>query len=380
MLPCARIRMRRVWPRLQPDNRDYRARCRRRARREFQPMITAPETRRTHHHDRRRQHNRHALEYRPGCTAASRDRVLARAYPAERPTRWARLRRRLRPSLCGVSRLLGARNRTTRRPLHNSVVRRRPLRRCLARKRRAVSARPVQHRRAVPVALALGPFRRHHLRRSRDCRGARRRGPGATHRRRSPRSTRPTRDPDAVRQFRDVPARPHDRSHRGGRRHGDRTRRRALRWRPLSRQRRHPAPDQLRNRPARTPQLARRSGHRRSGLSTTSASSPCPCAGRERQCSRLVRTPVSSTSASRCGGRFRINRSASCSAASIWRAPRWRTASIQRCATSPNSSNLESVAPGHCTGWRGATALVNAFGPTRFAPSVVGTRYLINAS
>ena len=38
------------------------------------------------------------------------------------------------------------------------------------------------------------------------------------------------------------------------------------------------------------------------------------------------------------------------------------------------------IAPGHCTGWRGATALVNAFGPTRFAPSVVGTRYLINAS
>ena len=38
------------------------------------------------------------------------------------------------------------------------------------------------------------------------------------------------------------------------------------------------------------------------------------------------------------------------------------------------------VAPGHCTGWRGATALVNTFGPTRMAPSVVGTRYLINAS
>jgi 7,8-dihydropterin-6-yl-methyl-4-(beta-D-ribofuranosyl)aminobenzene 5'-phosphate synthase len=38
------------------------------------------------------------------------------------------------------------------------------------------------------------------------------------------------------------------------------------------------------------------------------------------------------------------------------------------------------VAPGHCTGWRGATALVNAFGPARFAPSVVGARYLINAS
>jgi 7,8-dihydropterin-6-yl-methyl-4-(beta-D-ribofuranosyl)aminobenzene 5'-phosphate synthase len=38
------------------------------------------------------------------------------------------------------------------------------------------------------------------------------------------------------------------------------------------------------------------------------------------------------------------------------------------------------IAPGHCTGWRGTTALANAFGPTRFAPSVVGTRYLIKAS
>ena len=38
------------------------------------------------------------------------------------------------------------------------------------------------------------------------------------------------------------------------------------------------------------------------------------------------------------------------------------------------------VAPGHCTGWRAAAALANAFSPTRHAPSVVGTRYLLNAS
>ena len=38
------------------------------------------------------------------------------------------------------------------------------------------------------------------------------------------------------------------------------------------------------------------------------------------------------------------------------------------------------VAPGHCTGWRAAAALVNAFSPTSCAPSVVGTRYLLNAS
>ena len=35
------------------------------------------------------------------------------------------------------------------------------------------------------------------------------------------------------------------------------------------------------------------------------------------------------------------------------------------------------VAPGHCTGWRAATALANAFGPASYAPSVVGTRYLL---
>ena len=38
------------------------------------------------------------------------------------------------------------------------------------------------------------------------------------------------------------------------------------------------------------------------------------------------------------------------------------------------------VAPGHCTGWRAAAALASAFSPTAFAPSVVGTRYLLGAS
>ena len=38
------------------------------------------------------------------------------------------------------------------------------------------------------------------------------------------------------------------------------------------------------------------------------------------------------------------------------------------------------VAPGHCTGWRAAAALANAFSPTGYAPSVVGTRCLLNAS
>ena len=38
------------------------------------------------------------------------------------------------------------------------------------------------------------------------------------------------------------------------------------------------------------------------------------------------------------------------------------------------------VAPGHCTGWRAVAALVEAFSPAGSAPSVVGTRYLLNAS
>lgn len=38
------------------------------------------------------------------------------------------------------------------------------------------------------------------------------------------------------------------------------------------------------------------------------------------------------------------------------------------------------VAPGHCTVWRAAAALADAFSPTGYAPSVVGTRYLLNAS
>jgi 7,8-dihydropterin-6-yl-methyl-4-(beta-D-ribofuranosyl)aminobenzene 5'-phosphate synthase len=38
------------------------------------------------------------------------------------------------------------------------------------------------------------------------------------------------------------------------------------------------------------------------------------------------------------------------------------------------------VAPGHCTGWRAAAALANAFAPNNYAPSVVGTRYVLTAS
>jgi 7,8-dihydropterin-6-yl-methyl-4-(beta-D-ribofuranosyl)aminobenzene 5'-phosphate synthase len=37
------------------------------------------------------------------------------------------------------------------------------------------------------------------------------------------------------------------------------------------------------------------------------------------------------------------------------------------------------VAPGHCTGWRAAAALAEAFSPAGFAPSVVGTRYPLTA-
>ena len=38
------------------------------------------------------------------------------------------------------------------------------------------------------------------------------------------------------------------------------------------------------------------------------------------------------------------------------------------------------VAPGHCTGWRAAGALATAFAPTRYAPSVVGSRYVLEAA
>ncbi len=37
------------------------------------------------------------------------------------------------------------------------------------------------------------------------------------------------------------------------------------------------------------------------------------------------------------------------------------------------------IAPGHCTGWRAKAALANAFAPGRYAPSVVGSRYLLTA-
>ena len=37
------------------------------------------------------------------------------------------------------------------------------------------------------------------------------------------------------------------------------------------------------------------------------------------------------------------------------------------------------VAPGHCTGWRAKARLADAFSPGRYAPSVVGTMYRLNA-
>jgi 7,8-dihydropterin-6-yl-methyl-4-(beta-D-ribofuranosyl)aminobenzene 5'-phosphate synthase len=38
------------------------------------------------------------------------------------------------------------------------------------------------------------------------------------------------------------------------------------------------------------------------------------------------------------------------------------------------------VAPGHCTGWRAAAELAAAFSPDGYAPSVVGTRYVLTAT
>jgi 7,8-dihydropterin-6-yl-methyl-4-(beta-D-ribofuranosyl)aminobenzene 5'-phosphate synthase len=37
------------------------------------------------------------------------------------------------------------------------------------------------------------------------------------------------------------------------------------------------------------------------------------------------------------------------------------------------------VSPGHCTGWRAASALVAAFSPSRYASCVVGTRFVLKA-
>ena len=136
------------------------------------PGRCSARARRTHHHDRRRQRHRHPLEHRPGLPQLPEIAYLLGSDPAEWPARRARLRRRLRPPLRRLSRLLGTRHGTTRGAHHHGAVRRRPLRRCLARQRRAAGRRPVQHRRPVPLALALGPLRRHHDRRRRHRRGA----------------------------------------------------------------------------------------------------------------------------------------------------------------------------------------------------------------
>jgi 7,8-dihydropterin-6-yl-methyl-4-(beta-D-ribofuranosyl)aminobenzene 5'-phosphate synthase len=38
------------------------------------------------------------------------------------------------------------------------------------------------------------------------------------------------------------------------------------------------------------------------------------------------------------------------------------------------------VSPGHCTGWRAASALAAAFSPSGFACCVVGTRFILTSS
>jgi 7,8-dihydropterin-6-yl-methyl-4-(beta-D-ribofuranosyl)aminobenzene 5'-phosphate synthase len=38
------------------------------------------------------------------------------------------------------------------------------------------------------------------------------------------------------------------------------------------------------------------------------------------------------------------------------------------------------LAPGHCTGWRAKAAFATVFGPQRYGPSVVGTRYRLQAA
>ena len=83
-------------------------------------------------------------------------------HPTERPARRPRLRRR--PSTSCASHATGSRRSQphARGADHDGAVRRRPLRRSVARERRTAGHRPVHHRRAVPVALALGPLRRHH--------------------------------------------------------------------------------------------------------------------------------------------------------------------------------------------------------------------------
>jgi 7,8-dihydropterin-6-yl-methyl-4-(beta-D-ribofuranosyl)aminobenzene 5'-phosphate synthase len=52
----------------------------------------------------------------------------------------------------------------------------------------------------------------------------------------------------------------------------------------------------------------------------------------------------------------------------------------------PTRDDLDSVvaprivAPGHCTGWRAKAALAERFAPDRYAPSVVGARYVLAAT
>ena len=297
--------------------------------------------RRAHHHDRGRQRNRHAFEHQPRNPAASRARLPARRC-TQRPARRSRLRHDLRPTLRRLSWVLGTRHRTTPRRHGISPVRRRPLRRCLAGQRRTARCRPLQHRRAVPVALALGSLRWHHHRCRRDRRRPSRCRSPSARRRPPPRPARPAWNPHPVRQLRDAAAGAHLRSDRSRRRSSRHPRRRARRQ-PASSSPAATSPAKRATKPASpatTPGAATRSPS--IPRSTTSASSPPTSAAAERPCSPPVHTPASSTSDSKPDDSARTNPSTSCSAATTSQAPPSRIASTRPYATSKNSSTLES--------------------------------------
>jgi len=108
--------------------------------------------------------------------------------------------------------------------------------------------------------------------------------------------------------------------------------------------------------------------------------SPPTCARVGSACFRRAHTPGSSILVWPPRSITREHQSTSCSAAITSPAPRWRNASRAAIDDLDRLLAPRIVAPAHCTGWRAKAGLADRFAPGRYAPSVVGTRYLLIAA
>ena len=336
--------------------------------------------RRAHHHHRRRQRHRHALEHRPGRPPNSRNGVSARQHPAERPARRSRLRRW--PSTISASPVTAS----PRSPRHDRETARRPC--CSTSAPTATSGSPTPN--DLPSICPASTCC--------SCRTGTGTTPAASPPS-SPPSPRPARAP-VVRRSSSMST-PTGPTSVASSRHS--TSSRCCRRSPPSKPSKRPAVDVVTHAevhdvadlflasgdiPRQTSYETGLPGHHswHGDQVTLDPGDPRRALPRRQRARprndgahrllarrRRQRRPRSTPAPSRPTGRRAARRLPP-------RRHNRRGPHRTHRARPQGTRRPRIVAPGHCTGWRAAAALTNAFSPTGYAPSVVGTRYVLKAS